>query len=367
MKIKKGLSLGAGFVVISAPSAWGDALQYLELDSVEFSAESVSWSENLSIEGVLDGFKSDRFDAGGDASFTHNEARLELSGDHLGLFATTRYDYYAEYDPDVARLLVNDANGLPIQAGAYDVDLSLNEVQATGIGMSISHDLTDTISVEASVTALSLDRLTDGDVTGQLSAPQDGQFEAALSADYYYTRDIILERDVERPDGYGVTTDLKVNWAPTDNINVSVEARDLYSELHWKDAPRTELVSNTNRVTVADDGLLNVRPTLSGRESYEDHKQRYNPRLAASVAYDVNERWAVEQSVMKMDAVTLAESRVTWSVDDDLQISGTAEWSSGAIGAGVRWKNVDFELATNSLDADHASYLKATISVGVSF
>ncbi len=367
MKISKQLSIGAGLLALAAPSARAEVVQFLAMDQVEFSAETLSWSESISIKGAFNGLASARLDLGGNESFTHSEVRATVKGDHLGVFATTRYDYYTKYNPDVAPLLVNNVNGNLIKEGAYDVDISLNEVQASGVGVVFAHNISNTISVSASMTALSLHRFTDGKIEGQVTAPRDGAYWADVTADYYYTHDIILDRQVEDPNGYGVTTDLELAWEPTKDLTIAVEARDLYSDLRWDDAPRTELDSSTTRVTVAEDGLLNVRPYLSGRETYEDHKQRYNPRLVASVAYDMNERWTVEQSAMKVEDITLAESRVTWQANDELQVSGSAEWTSGAVGAAVKWKNIGFEVATNSLDVNQASYLKASISIGVNF
>lgn len=328
--------------------------------SAFLEADSLTWSDSFPIDAFLNNFETGSFESGGETSFTHNQITVgaERGGFRAGL--TTRYDYYTEYTPDTARLVFDSSND-GVQAGDYDLFVDLKEVQASGLQVGYAHAVSDALTIEARVSALTLHRLTDGDAFGAISIDANDEVSGAAEGDYSFTDNLLFSEEFPAPGGVGATADILVHWSPREKLKIRAAAYDIASYLKWDDVPRTEFIADTATAIREESGQLVVNPTLSGRDSQSDYLQRYFARYEIDTAYEVGKKAAIGLNIVNIEKATLAEMRASYAITNDLRVGAQYEWQSGGVGVSLNWKGLDVQLSADSFDHEKAVYARAKV------
>lgn len=331
--------------------------------------ESLTYSDTLNIASLLDSFRGGEFREDGEVFFTHNQGAAGVRWHGVDLALVGRYDYFAEYSSDTGQIIFAERNEQALADGDYEVDLRVNRLQAFGPRLGYRRDLFDgRLTLGAHVSGLFTSDLLDGTVEGSATVFNDGDdVSGNLLVDYAYENDLIFDREVEAPNGFGVTFDISAAVQITDRLSASIEVKDLWSRIWYSDAPRSFVDATTNRANLDDAGLLVVRPALRGRNFTEDVTQRYFTRTKTEASYKIADKWTVSQDVVTVRDVVLSTSKVSYEVTDKLSISGEVEWASGAIGAGVKWGGLRASVTSNNVDFGDATYLKASVGYVIKF
>lgn len=334
--------------------------------TVWFEGESLTYSESLSVEGWLNSLRADRFESGGEISFTHNQASLgaEIVSNGTGAWSValvTRYDASTQYTPDTATLLYASANHLPVFEGAYDLDAQVRETWASGLAARYEAHPLDRLTFAATLTALKGHKLTSGRAYGEAALTEPDLVEGIVALDYRYSDDFVFEREAEEPDGYGATLDVSLTWRAAERLELHAAVEDLWSEIRWSEAPRTIADANSVTSRLGDDGLLRVRPLVEGQRSQTDYNQRYSARRRVRAAYAATDRLSVSQSVLNFEDVYLPTTMLEWKVSETLALSSSYGWKTQAVGLGLGWRGFEASISSDRLNPADALNLHVKI------
>lgn len=349
----------------------GDAAQAQEIPQAQdleiyLRGQSLTYSESLSIQGLVDGLEGGRFVSGGEVSFTHNQVFLGARRGGWDVAFTVRYDYYTDYTPDAADVVYAIENNLPIEDGPYALDIQIKHIRARGLRFGYAREVTPGLDVWGGVTGLEADQLTDGRLQGS-AVVNDDDVTAAIMVDYFYTDDLLFNQTVDAPTARGVTLDVGARWRTSERLMLGVEIADVWSHLRWTDAPRTAADGATSVSALDDEGLLVVRPAVSGRNTQEDFTQRYHPRTTVGAQYQAAERFWISQQVFNIERAWLSTSAATVALSDHLALTTDYEWMSGGLGLGVRWRGLEAHIAADDFDLQDARYLNARLGAAARF
>lgn len=327
--------------------------------------EAKGYSESFSIESLVDGFdEKDVFFSGGDSLFTQNEFVLGVKKGPWDLSLLARYDLDVAYTPDSAVIVVASERGTALENGPYDISVDVNEIQSQGLRLGYDWAITDDISVRPRISLMSAHRMTDGMLAGRITLNDEEVTEGAVSLDYFFTEDLIFEREVETQTAFGFTTDLIVDWTIDDGFDVSVGLYDIFSEIYWKDRSATVANATTAISRTNGNGVLIVRPALQGQNIRKNHAQSYTRRGEVKATYSLSEKWRLRQSGYLLDDNFLSTSEVGYNFSSDFYMGANYEWALGGIGLNVQWKALKLGFAVDDLNLSNARY--SVLNLGLS-
>lgn len=353
-----------GFIAALQFSATAEAIVYIE-------TESIAVSESVDLESLLDGFQGDRLDASGQRIFSHNEVAI---GAKATKWATEwdaavvgRYDYFADYSTDTAALVFAYANSFDPAPGNYDVDLSLREIQSTGLRFGASSKLSEQFEIGSRIFLFQSRMLTNGRLNGSISLDQNALVSGQADLDYFYQEDLLFNREVNAPKGQGISTDIFARWNATPRLAVNVELEDVWSMIEWNDAPRTVATADTNTARFDPDGLLVVNPVLQSQTTFEDFRQEFHIRSTLRADYRTSDRWSISQTVFNTGDLWLVPTRVEYSLNESWTLSAETEWLNQAFGIGIASEWLSLALTSDSIDISSSQYLHARAAVRFQF
>jgi hypothetical protein len=329
--------------------------------------ESVGFSGSLQLGAITDGFEGGNLLAGGERTFTHNEAAAGVRFGSFDLAVLNRYDYAATYHPDTAELYYASANGLPFRQVSYAVDLRLRHIQASGLRLRASRQLTDRIEISAGVTGLRAYQLLDGTLEGDLAMGPGSVPVGEAQLDYIYDSDLLFMRRVPEPRGWGGTLDAAIRWQVGARLFLEGEMEDLLSGIWWKDAPRTRATLDAGDAVFDERGVLIARPLLTGTNSTEDRKTSLLRRTRLRGELAVSEDWSaslqLDHAAGRGFVTVGSEHRITSS----LRLGPAAELSTGALGGTLTAGRLKLHYLANAADPHEAEYIRAGISLSAAF
>lgn len=319
-------------------------------------ADSFAHAEPVSIHAYINDWDGP-LQSGSDA-VTHN--RLEIGVRH-GAWSygyVQRYDYEIKATRDAAVLYHQVKNKAELVPGTeYDLDVRAYHHRSQGLRLAFRQGGAHW-SVEPGLSLLSGQKLINGRIDGQATALGGKEYAYNAAVNYYYSEDVLFDRQVKAPSGEGFALDLRLDYRPDEHWRLSFVGQDLYGFLRWRDAPVTEAVATSDTREFDEDGFVRFRPTLTGREFNESYSQRLHPRglLAAD--------WAVRPDSKLGLRLRLTEVRQYWS------LTAGHEFASGlstdlefmpdllAFGGGLRYSGFRFALMADKLKFEDARVLQ---------
>mgnify|MGYP000636852698 CR=1 FL=1 len=326
-------------------------------------AETLTYSENFTIDSLFNNFEGDKFSPDGNSTFTHDHAAIGWRQGKWDIAAIARYDYQTEYASGAAQVLFASSNSLPIAPGDYDLSVRANHARAFGLRIGYYHQFSKTIQGSVHFSGLYADELTDGALVGHSTVSPDGDVTGQLALDYHYTADFLFDRNFAEPEGYGYAVDIAAKWSPSPRWAFDVEINDVVSQIFWQDAPRTIADVDTSTTSIGADGLLSVRPVLRGQNSFEDFEQQYDPRISIKARYAGIGNWAFSQSAFMVRDTFLTTSELAYVWDEHRSLSTLFEWETGAVGLAARYNLLEARLVTDSIDSNAARYIDVIIAL----
>ena len=148
---------------------------------------------------------------------------------------------------------------------------------------------------------------------------------------------------------------------------VHIAAHDLVGRVRWSGVDTTVADADTKTLTRDSDGLINVRPTLRGRNFREGHTQHLPTRWEFGGRADVTSDWSAIGEVHSIGRTWLATLGADYSPSDTLAVGPRVELTSGALGGELRWHALHLRLVTDSLSPSRARYLDAKLGLHADF
>lgn len=217
------------------------------------------------------------------------QARLEVGAKRgkwqAGILHRQHYQY--DFNEDAADLYYSLSRSKRLDAGrTYHFDADIKRFRANGIRVARDFIDTDKLKVKAGVSYLDAYYLQDGTISGTAIADTEKEFRYDLNVDYQYEEDVLLDREISgKPKGQGYALDLQASWQATPRIQVDADIRDLLGQIRWKDAPYTVAVAPLQQEVVDENGFVQIKPTVSGREGYRDYKQKLPLDIKSQVSF----------------------------------------------------------------------------------
>lgn len=302
---------------------------------------------------VLDEFEGDNYDRG-QHSFTHNLWELGGLYDSFKVAVLARYDYTLNYTEDVADLVYADRNDIPIGKNrTYDLYLDAVHMRSTGLKLGYEYAVSDSFSVSIDISGLQVTSYITGDINGLVEVTDD-DYVGDIHLDYVYSKDKLLDRVADRPKGYGATLDFALNAQLSRELAVKFEVIDLVNHLKIKDAPYTTADATSNRWSFSPDGLIDVKPVLTGVEGYRDQRLKLEPRYLIASDYQLDEVWTVGVGLFHYDDYTYPSIRGVFSMNNGYSILTKLEFITEAIELGVQSAGWHLALMSDNINFSDA-------------
>lgn len=341
MRQIKGRRLSSLFLVLllvflTLPAAASPLSFYGRLDSFTYSAP-------VTIDAARNKWETNDFERGENQWSSHwLEAGLVYKKWRLGYIQRLEVDL--NFSKDTAEYYYRTENDLPLEPGkTYQLYLRAQKVQLEGFRFGRNHRFGDNVQLDWGISYLQADDLIDGDIQGD---------QSQLSLDYHYSEDTLLDRVVDRPDGEGFSIDLSASWEINENTRVSARAEDLVNRIYWRDAPYTTAEASADQNTYNDDGILVVKPLVTG---FEGTDKRYTQELDTKLRLDLFHR--LNKAELNLTYMDRSKTQLwglgsQFDMTDQLKL-GFRIWPElESLELYTRWQRLLFSVAADSTDWD---------------
>lgn len=338
-----------GFSLTITPCQANDAASIAYIET-----EMFGYSETAPIaQIVLDDFEGAEFD-GGTRSFTHNrwESGVVHNGIKFALIA--RYDYVLDYSEDLAELVYREKNDLPIQTNrAYEVYIDALYARTAGLKLGYEIQPQPGLFLGVDVSALQVSDFLDGTIKGNVLVGDDS-YIGEIGLDYVYTKDKLLDRIAEKPSGRGYAVDLAMKFQASDNLDLSMEVKDLTSRLKFERAPFTTARASSDRISLNPDGTIDVKPILRGRESYRKHTMALPRRITFDALYRIDSNNKIFLGTLRHSSDTYTHLGWSRKLNERWEFSPSFNFGMDALTLALSSRNLGVSLTSDRADFDEA-------------
>ena len=318
-------------------------------------------SETSSIKQIVfDDFEGSDF-AGGKRSFTHNIWESGVRFNQFKIATLARYDYVLNYTKDVAELIYADKNDKEVETSReYDLYLDVLHARSYGFKFGYSFSLLPSLTMGVDVSALKLTNFMEGDISGNVLVGDDS-YDGDIYLDYVYTQDKLLDRIADKPSGYGYAVDVRWAFQLNDRLSIDAQVLDLFSQINVDRAPFTTASATSNRVNLDANGKIDVKPVLTGRESYRKHTLKLPQRLSLEGRYHLANLYETGLRFDRYEDSTYTSLLFTIPFGDKKKVQTAFDFRTAALTLGIQ-----DEFWRCSITSDHLDISKAR-TFGMSF
>ena len=289
----------------------------LKKGDIFFSLESDSYSEPIPLHETRhhwrQGFKH------GDEAYTHKLLTQGVRWERwsVGIFA--RYDYTVRADPETLFLINLEENDLPLPTGrSFNLYVQGSHSKSRGVFFDYYFNDVSAGAWQFRTNLLYGYDLEIYEVSGQGAISVDDDIVADLQLEYFYGTDKLLERQNQSPSGYGFSFDLWGEWQ-FKSYEFSLEARDLFYQLHWHEVAHTSARADTDVVQRDSNGFISLRPLISGVEDYRSKTQTLEPRVKMNLKLPSIQKHAWILGVEHFHGFQFASAGVRWGSSESYQ------------------------------------------------
>ncbi len=310
-------------------------------------------SETSSIKQIVfDEFKGSNY-AGGERSFTHNIWEAGTRVDRFKIAALARYDYVLNYTQDLAELVYADKNDKIIETNReYDLYLDVLHARTYGFKFGYLFSLSSSLDMGVDVSALKLGSFMDGHIKGDILVGDDS-YDGNILLDYAYDQDELLDRQADKPTGYGYAVDVRWNLRVNEYVTIDAEILDLFGRIEIDRAPFTTATASSDRVSLDDNGTIDVKPVLRGKESYRKHSLKLPQRMRLEGRYRLENEFILGLRFNRYDDSVYTQALVTIPIDEN-QVLTAFDFRTRALTLGWKSQNVSFSISSDQLDISKA-------------
>lgn len=265
--MKKGLLYMSGLLALATIKSYAAT-------SVEAFVTSHSFSNILPIKQLIeDDWQQAPKQSASDA-FTQNEVGVRAYFDNFSFSVSQRYDYFVQTNDDTAKAFYLDRNDLALDSQSeYDAQLRLFHQRSNGIKVGYKLNF-DRFSAELRVGYWRVLATRESQLNGLISSDLNGNISADAQLSEFYSTNNFLKRqnsDDWNTQGSGVTVDLHMRWQPSNNIDISVDITDLYSDYKVDNAGFSKGKIDTDGTFINSIGGIAYVPLYRGIETAERH------------------------------------------------------------------------------------------------
>lgn len=283
--------------------------------------EAFSYSQAVPVEAAFNDWRGSFY--GGASALLYSKAEAGVAGRHWRFGLLSRLDYQLQFSPDAAEFYHRISNRQNLDIGRdYVIDITGKHFFGSGFRLGYQHTPLPGVTLEFGLSYLEGQRLIDGTLTGRTRAiaPNDYQFD--LMANYYYSRDVLFQRQVDAPSGQGYSTDLRLAWEPNEDLRAQLTVTDLLARVRWQEVPYTQASGASATKEYDEQGYVRFKPLLSGIEGNQDYTQKLPTRANLSAQYSLTRRFSALGNIFYTEPRTFSSVGLAWQPASGIEWQG---------------------------------------------
>jgi hypothetical protein len=194
---------------------------------------------------------------------------------HFGMSYLMRQHAYMKFAGDTAEFYYLTRNKKPLVPDKeYKIDLSVDYLEARGVRFFWQALQSSRVSVEFGATLLEGQRLVSGSLRGAVTPLNERDYQYNnVNLNYFYSKDILFDRALNWPQGYGYALDTQIHWQPDPRLRLQLDIKDIAAQIRWQQTPRTVARLTSDNKTYDENGYVRIAPAIQGQHLFEDYTQ----------------------------------------------------------------------------------------------
>jgi hypothetical protein len=210
-------------------------------------------------------------------------------------------------------------------------------------------------------------KLTEGQFNGSAVATAENDYDVAADVNYYYSEDVLFERNVNAPNGRGYSLDFDLDWSFLSDYYLQLKVRDLIGKIYWTDAPNTTAVASNDIKEYDENGYVIYNPVLSGYETYRDFTQELTPQINLQLGYRLTSNVGLLTKVYSIKPTNLYQLGGDYRINSNNRVQLLYIFEVNAISIGYNSKFFNFSITSDSFDLSQAYTFGFTITANIVF
>ncbi|KGJ88953.1 hypothetical protein [Colwellia psychrerythraea] len=230
------VTLTALFCTVWANKSYANNKQFN--NNISAYVLSESYSNILPIKQLIDDEWKQAPATDSSIGFTQNETGLKAYWGNISFNVAHRIDYFVFTNPDTAQAFYLERTDQPLTTQAsYQLALQLHHQRSNGFRVGYQWQF-DGFSTEINLGYWDVSASRESQITGEIFGDNNNNITGTAEITEYYNDKNFLKHTNNNnkweTDGYGITLDLAINWQVTDNFNIDVDIKDLYTQFNMK-------------------------------------------------------------------------------------------------------------------------------------
>jgi len=347
-------------LVVSATRAGADEYQpYIIRPYIV--VQSVSYSEPMAIKSMLGDWQAP-FKKGNKA-FTYNKAETGIRWGNWQLGILNRVDYQLEFSSETAELIYLTENRLPLEVGReYELRIKALHNYSRGLRLAYQHKFSSRIKAGLAASYLQGKAFTDGSIQGRARVLAEKDYDFQFDTDYFYSRDVLFERDVTSPNGNGYSLDFSFDWQPNKLFRAQIDIVDLVGKMFWDNAPFTTAVASSATQTFDEEGYVRYNPAIRGTESNRNFTQVLPRKIFIATRYQWSPGIELLAELQDYKVSRFTSLGAGWCYNQHNCFQSLYNTTAKALLLRFQGNRLRVELASDKLDLDQARYFSFQLS-----
>jgi hypothetical protein len=207
--------------------------------------------------------------------FTQNEVGLKAYWGNLSFNVAHRVDYFILTNPDTAQAFYLERANKPLTTqDSYQLSLKLHHQRSNGFRLGYQWQFQQfTTAINLGYWQVTASR--ESSITGEVFGDEQNNITGIADVQEFYSDKNFLKRGNNGSwdlDGYGVTVDLAMTWKASENIDVNLEIKDLYSQFNMKNLGYSQGRVNTEGSFINSLGGKSYLPLYRGKETTRNYE-----------------------------------------------------------------------------------------------
>lgn len=330
------------------------------------AVQSIFYSEPVAIKSMMDEWQGP-FKRGNKA-FTYNKVEAGVRWGNWQLGVLKRVDYQLEFSPGTAELVYRIENRLPLEVGReYELRIKALHNYSQGLRLAYQHKLSSRINVGVAASYLKGKALTDGAIQGHARVLGEKDYDFQFDADYFYSRDVLFERDVTSPNGDGYSLGFSVDWQPNKFFTARLDIIDLVGRMFWDNAPFTVAEASSDTRTFDEEGYVRYEPVISGLESNRNFTQILPRKIFVATRYQLSSGIDLLAELQDYKIARFTSIGAGWCDNDNNCFQSLYNTTAKALSLRYQGNLVQVELTSDKLKLKQARYFSFRLSLNQAF